>query len=322
MSSRRPIAAVDCGSNTTRLLITDNGVDLVRRSEITGLGRGLADSGEMSAEAIERCATVLAQYRGLIDEFGVEPTDIGVMATSASRDASNADVFFDAAEKALGIRPKVITGQREAALGFAGATGGLDSSGSVLVFDIGGGSTEFSVGMVVDGAGTLESGISVDMGSVRFTDTYVENDPPLPEELSAMLSVVEAHLDDVVRSVPAVGAASKGVAVAGTATTIAAVEIGMIDYDPEVIDGFVLTRAAAEDVFRTLATESLEDRVHNPGLAPARADVIVAGCAIFVGVMRFLGFDEVLVREHDILDGLAMAIAAGERPEGSAGGLD
>ncbi|MCB0990378.1 MAG: hypothetical protein R2770_08865 [Acidimicrobiales bacterium] len=320
MTSGRPIAAVDCGSNTTRLLVSQDGRDLVRTSQITGLGRGLAKTGRMSDEAIERCVAVLGHYRGLIDQHGVASRDIGVIATSASRDAANAAQFFDAADAALGVRPTVITGEREASLSFAGAAGGLDGGGSVTVFDIGGGSTEFSVGKVVEGVATLEGAVSIDMGSVRFTDAYVEHDPPRPEELSAMLSVIEAHLDDVVRDLPAAAGASRFVGVAGTATTIAAVEIGMVDYDPDVIDGFVLTRAAAEDVFRTLATEPLADRIHNPGLLEARADVIVAGCAIFVGIMRFFGLDEVIVREHDILDGLIAAVEAGESADGSTHG--
>ena len=124
-----------------------------------------------------------------------------------------------------------------------------------------------------------------------------------------MLSVVEAFMDDVSRDLPGAGSASKVLAVAGTATTVAAVEIGLIEYDPDVIDGFVLERAAAEDVFRTLATEPLEDRVHNPGLQAERADVIVAGTAILVGIMRYFGLDDVVVRESDLLDGLIASIA-------------
>ncbi|MCP3934199.1 MAG: Ppx/GppA family phosphatase [Actinomycetia bacterium] len=305
MSSERR-AAIDCGSNTTRLLITEAGRDLVRESHITGLGKGLATTGRMSQEAIDRCVAVLGQYRDRIDLH--EVTAIRAIATSASRDADNAVEFFDAAEFALGIRPEVISGSNEAALGFAGATGGLSSTGSVMVVDIGGGSTEFSVGNVVDGAGTLSDAISINMGSVRFTDTYLQHDPPQPEELTSLLSMVEAHLDDVIRTVPGAGSVSTVVAVAGTATTVAAVEIGLLEYDSEAIEGFILSRSAAEDVFRTLATEPLADRIHNPGLPRGRADLIVAGCAILVGVMRFFDLDEVVIREHDILDGLVESI--------------
>jgi len=294
----RPIAAIDCGTNTTRLLISDGSTDVVREAHITGLGRGLSASGMLSADALGRVEQVLARYRELLDRHGV--VDLRAIATSAARDAANAAAFFDMAERVLGIRPQAISGADEAALSFAGATEGLDlSGGPFLVVDIGGGSTEFAVGT----AQGVEV-ISVDMGSVRMTEQFVCNDPPRPEELSNLLQVIDAHMDDVRGALPGLDTVGTIVAVAGTATTVAAVEIGLQVYDAAVIDGFVLTRSAAEDVFRTLATEPLDDRCHNPGLDPGRADVIVAGSAILVGVMRYLGAEEVMVRDHDILDGL------------------
>ena len=301
------VAAIDCGTNTTRLLISGPDGAVERRATITGLGRGLRPGGPLSADGVDRVMAALADYRALLDQHGV--TRCRVVATSAARDAADGAAFLARIAETVGHEPEIISGEEEAQLGFAGATAGLDHAGSVMVVDIGGGSTEFSVGRLIDGVAELTGALSTDMGSVRFTETYVEHDPPAPEELSGMLSVVEAFMDDVSRDLPGAGSASKVLAVAGTATTVAAVEIGLIEYDPDVIDGFVLERAAAEDVFRTLATEPLEDRVHNPGLQAERADVIVAGTAILVGIMRYFGLDDVVVRESDLLDGLVASIA-------------
>jgi len=294
----RPVAAIDCGTNTTRLLVSDGSTELVREAHITGLGRGLSTSGCLSVDALGRVERVLGRYRELLDQHGA--VDLRAIATSAARDATNATEFFDMAERVLGVRPELISGAEEAALSFAGATEGLNSgAGPFLVVDIGGGSTEFAVG-----SGSDVEVVSVDMGSVRMTEQFVRSDPPLPEELSNLLQVIAAHMDDVRRGLPDLDEVRTIVAVAGTATTVAAVEIGLQVYDAGIIDGFILTRPAAEDVFRTLAVESLDDRRYNPGLDPARADVIVAGSAILVGVMRYLGAEQMMVRDHDILDGL------------------
>jgi exopolyphosphatase/guanosine-5'-triphosphate,3'-diphosphate pyrophosphatase len=149
--------------------------------------------------------------------------------------------------------------------------------------------------------------LSVDMGCVRFTEQYLRHDPPQPEELSAAISVAEAYLDDVVRAIPAAPSARTLVGLAGTITTVAAVELGLPEHDREKTHHFRLTHAAAEDVFRTLATEARADRIHNPGLEEARADVIVGGCCVLVAIYRSFGFDEMLVSESDILDGLVQS---------------
>ena len=184
-------------------------------------------------------------------------------------------------------------------LSFLGATTGLDPAlGPFVVVDIGGGSTEFSL---VDGA------MSIDVGCVRLTEAYLESDPPAPEELHACIAVTTEYVKDVVRELPGVTEATTFVGLAGTVTTVAAVEIGLVEYDRDRIHHFRLTHAAAEDVFRTLATESRADRVFNPGLEEARADVIVGGCCVLVSIFRELGFDECLVSEADILDGLILS---------------
>ncbi len=303
----RPVAAVDCGTNTTRLLISDGLTDRVRISRITGLGRGLEASGALAPEAIGRVEAALGEFRTIIDEHGV--SRVRATATSAARDASNSAEFFRRAEAALGVRPELLTGESEGCLTFAGAVRGLDPArGPFLVLDIGGGSTEFSVG-----SESCEGVHSTQMGSVRFTERFLLHDPPHAAELSNLFQVLKVHMDEVVTRVPGVRECETMVAVAGTATTIAAVEIGLEPYDPERIEGFVITRAAAEDVFRTLATEPLATRLHNPGLEPGRADVIVAGAAILVGVMRFLDLDSCVVSEHDILDGMVASMLEPER---------
>ncbi len=268
---------------------------------ITRLGRGVDATSRLDPAAIEQTVQVLREYRQVMDNHGVEQAR--VTATSAARDAANRDDFFDAAEAAIGTRPELLGGVEEGRLSFLGATSGLDpAEGPFLVVDIGGGSTEFALG-------TTESDevVSVDMGCVRVTERFLKADPPDPVELSQAISVVHAHLDDVEREAPAAKGARRLVGLAGTVTTVAAVELGLADYRPERIHHFVLTRAAAEDVFRTLATENRADRVHNPGLEEARADVIVGGAAILVTVMRHFGFEECLVSEADILDGLVLS---------------
>lgn len=301
------LAAIDCGTNSTRLLVTRGaGADkeaLARINTITRLGRGVDATGRLEPEAIERTLAALRDYRSVIDEHGAER--VRITATSAARDAANADEFFDAAEAIVGVRPELLSGDEEARLSFLGATAELDpADGPYLVVDIGGGSTEFIVG-----ADEVESARSIDIGCVRFTEQYIEHDPPQPEELHACISVTTAWLDDIAREMPGMTSAPTVVGLAGTVTTVAAVELGLQDWDRDAIHHFRLDRDAIEDVFRTLATESLEDRKHNPGLEEARADVIVAGTCILVALVRWLGTDEILVSESDILDGLIASVS-------------
>ena len=297
-----PVAAIDCGTNSVRLLVSDGERPLVRLMRITRLCKGVGATGRIQPAAIDRTLEVLRDYRNEMDRLGV--TRARMAATSASRDASNRDEFFDAAEAILGARPELLSGEEEAQMSFRGATSDLDpTDGPFVVVDIGGGSTEFAVG------GTrLEGAVSVDMGCVRLTEKYLRSDPPLAEELTNALSIVEQHLQDVERALPGVTTPPRFIGLAGTITNVAAVEIGLADYDPDRIHHFVLSHEAAEDVFRTLATESLADRVHNPGLERQRADVIVGGCCVLVQIFRTFGFDECLVSESDILDGLVMSM--------------
>ena len=298
-------AAIDCGTNSTRLLVHDGTRTLERLMRITRLGEGVNDSHTLTDAAIERTAIVLREYREVINRHGVTKTRL--TATSAARDATNRDTFFGAAEEILGVAPSLLSGEEEGRLSFLGATAELDPGrGPFLVVDIGGGSTEFSYGTT-----ECEFARSVDMGCVRFTEKYIEHDPPRPEELLACLSVAEAYIDEVRREYPAMTDARTFVGLAGTVSTAAAVEIGLATYDRDQIHHFLLTREALEDVFRTLATEPRSDRIHNPGLDIARADVIVGGLCVLVQLMRQFDLPSCLVSESDILDGIVMSMRRG-----------
>ena len=298
-----PVAAIDCGTNSVRLLITADGrTQIERLMRITRLGQGVDATGRLDPEAIERTLDVLREYREVIDRHGVDR--IRMTATSAARDAANRDDFFSAVHEILGVMPEVISGIEEGRLSFLGATADLDpDQGPFLVCDIGGGSTEF-----VFGTTDAETTISVDMGCVRITEAWLHHDPPTAEELSQALSVIDIHLDDVVRELPQLGQARTFVGLAGTVSNTASVELGLADYDRDQIHHLVLSRAAIEDVFRTLATESVQERKENPGLEPERADVIVGGLCVLVAILRRFGISECLVSESDILDGIAMSL--------------
>lgn len=312
--SGRTVAAIDCGTNSTRLLVARVGDDVVgeggrrgietleRTMTITRLGQGVDADGLLAGDAIDRTVTALAGYRTILDRHDVDA--IRMTATSAARDASNRDEFFAAAEAVVGVVPELLSGAAEAELSFAGAVNDLDPlEGPFLVVDIGGGSTEFAYG-----ADTVLGSHSADMGCVRITERYLDSDPPRPEELSAALSVVELHLDDVVREIPGVAGAKRLVGLAGTVSAAAAIEQGLGSYDRDLIHHFELTKAAAEDVFRTLATETRAQRLENPGMEEGRVDVIVGGMVVLVRIMRQFGFDSCLVSEADILDGLALSL--------------
>ena len=303
----RTVAAIDCGTNSTRLLVARSAPGggyetLERLMTITRLGEGVDATGELSDAALGRVVECLQRYREVIDTHDVDA--IRMTATSAARDARNREHFFDLAEVVIGVRPELISGDEEAELSFRGATADLDPlDGPFLVVDIGGGSTEFAYG-----SDTFQKGISTDMGCVRLTEQHIHSDPSLPEELVAALSIVELHLDDVVAAIPEATSATTLVGLAGTVSATAAIEQGLHEDDRDRIHHFVLTKDAVEDVFRTLATENREDRLANPGMEEGRVDVIVGGLCVLVRIMRQFDFDRCLVSEADILDGLAMSL--------------
>jgi len=302
------IAAIDVGTNSTRLLVADvDGPDgalttIDRRTKITRLGQGVHEARVLDGEAIARTLTVLEEYSRAIRDHGAQR--VRVTATSASRDAANRADFFDPAEQLLGVRPELISGEEEAVLEFTGATHGLGEPEPYLLIDVGGGSTEFIAG------GSQPDGlISIDVGCVRLTEQYLRSDPPTPEELSVAVSVVRDHLADVDRAVPGAAHAKTMIGTAGTIWTLGAIELGLDASESDRIHHSRLSRAAAEEIFRLLATEPIDVRRHNPGLEPGRVDVIVGGIIVVVAAMRHWGFDELLVSEADILDGLVRSIA-------------
>jgi exopolyphosphatase/guanosine-5'-triphosphate,3'-diphosphate pyrophosphatase len=304
------VAAVDMGTNSTRLLVADvdgRGRDaklltVDRRTRITRLGQGVDRTRSLHPDAIARTLAVVREYRGAMDELGVER--VRATATSAARDATNHDAVFDPTEELLGVRPELLSGEEEARLEFLGATADLNARGPYFLVDVGGGSTEIIVG--------TEEPVdlcSIDVGCVRLTEQFLHSDPPTAEELSQAVSVVRDQLADVGRSFPSTWDAPTLVGTAGTVWTLGAIELGVDAARSDLIDHARLPRATVEEVFRTLATEPIEQRKHNPGLEPGRVDVIVGGAIVVVSVMRHWGFDELLVSEADILDGLARETA-------------
>lgn len=296
------IAAIDLGSHSSRLLVERDGETLVRLVELTKLSEGMGETGQIQPAAFDRVRAALSEYRRVMDEHGV--VRARVAATSAARDAKNGADFVAMVTEVTGYEPEIFSGDTEAEMTFMGATAELDpADGPFLVIDIGGRSTEFAYGHE-----SFEAGISLEMGSVRFSEEFLESDPPRPEELSACVTVAGAWLEDVDRELPQAHSAKTVIGVAGTISTAVAVEIGLPEYDRDEIHGFELTKEACEDVFRTLATEDRQDRAHNPGLPAGRVDTIVGGMSILVKIMRHFDLDHLVASEADILDGLARSI--------------
>ena len=299
-----PVSAIDIGTNSTNLLIVDpQGNEIVREVNVTRLGKGVAASGLLDDSAIAATLQQLAVYASLLQQHHVET--FRVTATEACRRASNANTFLDQAQTILGKRPEIISGVEEGQLAYRGALSKLDPhDGTTIVIDIGGGSTEVMIGV----GNELQHTVSFPFGAVVLTETELHRDPPRPEELTNAIGFATDFMDDLVREQPQVLDATRVVGVAGTIVTIAAVELGIARFDPVALHGMTLTREAAEDVFRTLATESLADRKSNPGLPPERADVIVGGCCALVGIMRRLRLPSITVSVHNLLDGVVQHI--------------
>ena len=298
-ATEKPVAAIDIGTNSTNLLIADaQGNDIVREVHVTGLGRGVVHNNMLNEEAIARTIARLQQYADLIAQHGVGA--VRVTATEACRRATNAAVFLDQAEAVLGTRPLIIAGTEEGRLAYSGALSHLPAhDGITLVIDIGGGSTEIMIGEK-----TLQHTVSFPVGTVVLTESHLSHDPPRPEELTNAIGLVTDFMDDLIRDHPEVLSATRVVGVAGSIVTIAAVEIGLQEFDATALHGVRMTRENVEEVFRTLATETLANRKFNPGLPADRADVIVGGCCVLVGVMRKLRIPEIMVSVNNLLDGL------------------
>lgn len=301
-----PVAAIDCGTNSTRLLVLDgDGRPLERLMRITRLGQGVDADRRLHPDAIARVVDVLKEYREVLDLHGV--TRVRATATSAARDATNRDELFDAAEAVVGVRPELLDGMEEARLSFLGATAELQAGGPpLLVADIGGGSTELVVG--VPGEEPFGA-ISLDVGCVRTTERWFEDDPPGPEALANALGEVRDLLEDADRQVPALRDAERMIGLAGTVSTVASLDLGLAEYDRDKVHHHLMSRAVVEDWFRTMAMADRDERLGNPGLEEGRADVIVGGLCVLVSILRHRGLASCLHSESDILDGLCLSLS-------------
>jgi exopolyphosphatase / guanosine-5'-triphosphate,3'-diphosphate pyrophosphatase len=310
------VAVVDLGTNTTRLLVAEvedgSLKELDKQTTITRLGQGVDATGQLADEAMDRVRAALARYRETMDRENV--TETIAVATSAMRDASNGPAFRDELNERFGIDARTISGDEEARLTFLGATSGrtpaAETPSETVVIDIGGGSTEYVIGPPTSAP---DFHVSTQMGSVRHTERFLQSDPPEHEELVALADdvwrVIEEHVPKEHRELT-----SEGIAVAGTATTLAAIDQELDPYDPEKVHGYRVSLAAAERIQAMLAALPLQERRNVTGLHPDRAPTIVAGVTILVESIRAFGLDEIEVSEADILHGAAMAAG-----EGSAG---
>lgn len=307
------IAVIDIGTNTTRLLVRNKNVpkkDIIRKVEITRLGYELEKTGLLGFKGITDTKNAVFKFIEIAKDSGVALENIYIFATAASRNAQNGKDFIEELERETGCLTEIISGETEGQYSFAGAISGMSKAvAPCVVFDIGGGSTEFSISSPVD-ATVCEKVVSIPIGSVRITGRHLESDPPEPEELTNAISDIRDYLTDVEKQLPNIRRAKKWIGVAATVTTTASVEIGLQEFDAAKIHEYVLTREMVEEVFRTLATESLADRIHNPGLERQRADVIVGGLAIIAAIMRHFELSEITTSCTDLLDGLFLSVSA------------
>jgi len=306
-----PVGAVDCGTNSTRLLISGrDGETLERRMTITRLGEGVDDTGSLGDPAIERTLAALAEYRGLLDDHGV--VAVRAAATSAARDADNAEVFFSRAESVLGVRPELLTGEEEGRLSYAGATSGLDpASGPYLVVDLGGGSTELVA--PAEGSASAVAVVSLDVGCVRITERFLKGDPPSSGEISAARSFVGAAVDAALDRVPELSVPRQMIGVAGTVSTLVSLALGLDHYDPARLHHQTMQRTTVERLAAELVAQRSAERAARPGIEAGRADVIAGGALVLAEAMVHLGHERLIYSESDILDGLAADLLARQR---------
>ena len=309
LSDPKRVAVIDIGTNSTRLLVADvgdPGIDEVERvSTVTRLGRGVDHSGALSADAIEDVCGVIDQYLTRIEALGAEATS--VIATSAVRDATNGDAFVAELRERFGLDARILSGQREAELTYEGAISEGGRDGTILVCDIGGGSTEIVVGT----GGEISLHDSLQIGVVRHTERFLADDPPTASQLEALASDVHDRLAEALSGIepPRI---ERAIGVAGTPSSLAAVDLALEPYDPKAVEGHRLEIGTVQTWLSRLAAMPLAERREVTGLHPDRAQAIVAGLVILIEVMRSFGLDGIEVSEHDILYGSALA-AAGDR---------
>ena len=301
---KKRVAVIDVGTNSTRLLVADVAEGRVspldRRSTVTRLGRGVDLSGRLASEAIEDVCEAIGGYVGIVEELEAKAVD--VIATSAVRDADNGSAFVAELRERFALSPRVLAGEEEARLTYLGATSESLPSEPTLVVDIGGGSTELIVGR----GSEISFHDSLQARVVRHSERYISSDPPAASELEELASDIRGLIES---SVDAGVEAAHGIAVAGTPTSLAAVEIGLEPYDPSRVHGHTLALPSIQRMLSQLASVPLAERVEIPGLHPDRAPTIVAGVVILVETMRAFGLEEMTVSEHDILYGTAIAAA-------------
>ncbi|MCC5948248.1 MAG: Ppx/GppA family phosphatase [Nitriliruptoraceae bacterium] len=305
-----PRAAVDVGSNSVRLLVVDgDGARVTREMTVTRLAQGVDRTGRLDDDALERTVATIAGYRDIWRAHGVDDR-VRIAATSAVRDASDRDRFFDAVRAATGVDAEVLSGTEEAALSFGGATGAVDVAAPSAVVDIGGGSTELIVG-TPDGA--IAGSVSLQLGCVRLTERCLADDPPSAVEVHQAREFVTARLDEgdaaLTTQGTAVGDAAALIAVAGTATTLGALHLGLDTYEEAAIHATRIPAAAVVDLAAMLAAQPLSARQGLGPMQPGRAEVIHGGAIVLAEIVRRYGFDEVIVSESDSLDGLAASLA-------------
>lgn len=298
------VAVVDIGSNSTRLLVAEVAAGRVReverQSRVTRLGRGVDLSGQLSAEAIEAACEAIADYVAICREVGVER--IEAIATSAVRDASNGSAFVAELRERFALSARVLDGEEEARLTYLGATSEQAPTEPTLVVDIGGGSTELIVGTGEE----IAFHASLQAGVVRHSERHITNDPPTTVELEALAADIRSLIEEAIEGEPN-AAAGAGIAVAGTPTSLASIEIGLEPYDPKQVHGHTLTLESIQRLLSQLASSPLSKRAEIPGLHPDRAPNIVAGVVILVETMRAFGLERIEVSEHDILYGSSIA---------------
>ena len=302
------VAAIDCGTNSIRLLIADidgnNFREVVRDMEIVRLGQGVDQTGQFHPDAITRTLTAVDKFAAEIVKRGVEK--IRFCATSATRDATNRHLFVDGVRERLGIEVEVISGNEEAALSFAGAIQDLDpSQGPFLVVDIGGGSTEF-----VFGTSTVEAARSVNIGCVRMSERHFANDPATTEQVELARIDIQAAIAIAAAEVP-ITKAKTLVAVAGTATTVAAAGLNLAEYDRYAIHLARISATQVHDASAMFLRRNREERVSLGYMHPGRVDVIGAGSLVLSEIMKATGASEFVASESDILDGMARSLVQG-----------
>ena len=322
------VAAIDCGTNSLRLLVADvdpaagSLADVDRRLELVRLGQGVDATGRLAPDALARTLRVLRSYAAIIEAAGASA--VRMVATSATRDAANAGEFVAGVRGVLGVEPEVLSGEEEARLSFTGATAELAGrvAAPCLVTDIGGGSTEFVLGdpartgsgpvgiAGLTAAGPADAAVSVNIGCVRMTERHLHGDPPTGAQVAAARADIDAALDEVAAKIP-VAAARTLVGLAGSVTTVAALAMGLDSYQADRIHHARIGLDAVRDQTVRLLGQTRAERSGSAVMHPGRVDVIGGGALVLLRIMERFGFGEVLVSEHDILDGIAWSLIPG-----------